>query len=185
VHAVDPSPAAIGWAERAARSAGLGGRVSLQEGHADDLPHTEAVFDLVIAMLLFDPATDPVEALQQASRVVRPMCSVVAAAPVWPGTPPTGVETMIGAIGVRPRFLTAWKQAAREAGLVEVTAETALPSRPWLSAGLVGIVARGWYAAGLEGARTVLSAPVRTFRHLVRTRALDLAVVRGVRWPTE
>lgn len=185
VSAVDPSADAVGWAERAIRSAGLASRVTLQTGHASDLPHTEAVFDLVVGMMLFDPDADPAAALAQAGHVVRPMQPVVAALPVWPGSPVATDEPLLAEVGVQPRFLAAWKQVARDAGLVEVTAETAVRGGRWLAEGTVGTVARGWYAGGTDGARTVLSQPVRRLRRLARARTLDLAVVRGIRWPAE
>lgn len=185
VSAVDPSPAAVAFADKATRSAGIAGRVTLQTGHAHDLPHTEAVFDMVIVTLTFDPQVDAAAALGQATRVVRPKHPVVAAVPVWPGTPVEEAEPALAEIGVRPRFLTQWKQLARDAGLVEITAEAAMPSGAWLSDGIVGPVARGWNAGGLDGARTLLSAPVRAFRQMARSRTVDLAVVRGLHWPSE
>ena len=90
----------------------------------------------------------------------------------------------LAAIGVHPRFLTAWKQVARDAGLVEVTAESVAGDRRWLVEGTLGPITRAWRAAGLDGARTILSAPVRILRRLVHRRVIDLAMVRGVRWVT-
>lgn len=182
--AVDPNPRAVAWAERAAVSAGLGARLTVQVGHADDLPYADAVYDLVIASLLFDPAVDPPAAVAQATRVVRPLCPVLLAVPVWSGTPAEEAEADLAAVGVRPRFLTAWKQVARDAGLVDVSAESVTTDGRWLAEGVVGPIARAWRSAGLEGARTVLSAPVKHFRRLVDRRVIDLAMVRGVRWET-
>jgi SAM-dependent methyltransferase len=180
--AVDPNPAAVAWAERAARAAGAGAHLMLQVGRADNLPHTDAVYDLVIATLGFDPGVDAVEAVAQAARVVRPLHPVLLAVPIWAGTPDPRAEQSLEALGMHPRFLTAWKQVARDAGLVEVTAQAASTDGRWLAEGTLGPLARAWQAAGLDGVRTLLSAPVRTLRRLVRRRALDLAMVRGVRW---
>jgi len=182
--AVDPNPRAVTWAEGAARSAGLGAHLTVQVGHADDLPYAEAVFDLVIASLLFDPTANQPAAVAQARRVVRPLRPVLFAVPVWSGTPADEAVDDLAAIGVRPRFLTAWKRVARDAGLVDVSAEAVTKDGRWLAEGVVGPVARAWQSAGLDGARTVLSAPVKIFRRLVHRRVIDLAMVRGVRWET-
>jgi SAM-dependent methyltransferase len=180
--AIDPNARAVAWAERAARSAGLGPNLTVQVGHAGDLPHADAVYDLVITSLLFDPAVDPPAAMAEATRVVRHLQPVVFAVPVWSGTPAEEVEGDLAAIGVRPRFLTAWKQLARDAGLVDVSAEAVTTDGRWLAPGIVGPVARAWRSAGLDGARTVLSGPVTVFRRLVERRVIDLAMVRGSRW---
>jgi SAM-dependent methyltransferase len=183
--AIDPDPGSIGWALRAARAVGVSARVTLQGGRADDLPHTEAVFDLVIVTLLFDPGVDPDAAIRQAAHVVRPLRPVVAAVPAWSGSPVETAGADLDRVGVRPRFLTAWKQAARDAGLVEVTGEPLLRDVPWLADGIVGAAARAFATAGLDGVRTALSGPVRTLRTLAHSGALGLAMVRGVRWPAE
>jgi SAM-dependent methyltransferase len=181
--AVDPDSRAIAWAQRAARGAGVAAQVTLQQGHADDLPHTEAVFDFVVANVLYDPPVDPVAAIANMARVVRPLRPVVVAVPVWSGTPQDTETESLARIGIRPRFLTAWRQVAREAGLVEITAETVIPGGPWMALGRLGEVARASYAAGIRGARTLLASPARTYRRLAREGALDLAMVRGMRWP--
>lgn len=183
--AIDPDRGSIAWAERTARSAGIGQRVTLQCAHADDLPHTEAVFDLVVAMLVFDPAADPEAAVAQAARVVRPLHPVVVAVPMWSGSPIVGAEAALARVGIRPRFLTEWKQVARDAGLVEVTAEAVMRDGRWLARGTLGAVVRAFSTAGLDGARTALSGSVRTLRALVRRGAIGLGMVRGVRWPAE
>jgi SAM-dependent methyltransferase len=180
--AVDPNPGAVAWAERAARAAGAGALLTLHVGSADNLPHSDEVYDLVVMTLGFDPGVDPAAAVVQAARVVRPLRPVVLAVPIWTGTPDPRAETALDALGVRPRFLTAWKQVARDAGLVEVTAEGASEDGRWLAEGTVKPLARAWQSAGLDGVRTLLSAPVRTLRRLVRRRVIDLAMVRGVRW---
>jgi len=183
--AIDPDAGSIAWAERTARSAGLGSRVTLQGAHADDLPHTEAVFDIVVAMLVFDPAADPEAAIAQAARVVRPLQPVVIAVPVWSGSPVADAEVELAEVGIRPRHLTAWKQVVRDAGLVEITAETVMRDGRWLARGTIGAVVRAFSAAGFDGARTAVSRPVRTLRALARRGAIGLAMVRGVRWPAE
>jgi SAM-dependent methyltransferase len=181
--AIDPDTGSIAWAQRAARVAGVGARVTLQHGRADDLPHSEAVFDLVIVALPFDPGVDSEAAIRQAAHVVRPLRPVVAAVPVWSGSPVEGADAQLERVGVRPRFLTAWKQVAKDAGLVEITGEAVMRDRPWLADRLLGAVVRAFAAAGLDGVRTALSQPVRTLRTLARRGAVGLAMVRGVRWP--
>lgn len=183
--AIDPDPASVAWAQRAARGAGVSARVTLQSGRADDLPHTEAVFDLVILTLLFDPAVDPEAAIAQAAHVVRPLQPVVAAVPAWSGSPVESAAADLARVGVRPRFLTAWKQVAREAGLVEITGEAVLRDGPWVAEGVLGAAVRAFATAGLDGVRTAFSGPVRTLRTLAHRGAVGLAMVRGVRWPAE
>jgi SAM-dependent methyltransferase len=183
--AIDPDPASIAWAQRAARAAGVDARVTLQSGRADDLPHTEAVFDLVILTLLFDPGVDPEAAIHQAAHVVRPLRPVVAAVPAWSGSPVESADADLNRVGVRPRFLTAWKQVARDAGLVEIAGEAVLRDGPWLADGAVGSAIRAFATTGLNGVRTALSGPVRTLRALAHRGAVGLAMVRGVRWPAE
>jgi len=183
--AVDPDAGAISWAQRAARAAGVGARVTLQNGRADDLPHTEAVFDLVILTLLFDPGVDPEAAIQQAAHVVRPLQPVVAAVPAWSGSPVESAQADLERVGVRPRFLTAWKQAAKDAGLVEITGEAVMRDGPWLADGVLGAAVRAFATAGFDGIRTAFSGPVRTLRTLAHRGAVGLAMVRGVRWPAE
>lgn len=183
--AIDPDAGSIAWAQRAARAAGVGARVTLQGGRADDLPHTEAVFDLVILTLLFDPGVDPEAAIQQATHVVRPLQPVVAAVPAWSGSPVESAQADLERVGVRPRFLTAWKQAAKDAGLVEITGEAVMRDGPWLADGVLGAAVRAFATAGFEGVRTAFSGPVRTLRTLAHRGAVGLAMVRGVRWPAE
>lgn len=180
--AVDPNPAAVAWAERAARSAGAAAHLTLHTGHADNLPHADAVYDLVIATLVFDPDMDAAAAIAEAARVVRPLRPVLLAVPIWAATPDAQAEAALGALGVGPRFLTGWKQVARDAGLVEVSAESASADGRWLADGRLGPLVRAWQSAGLEGVRTLLSPPVRTLRRLTSRRVIDLAMVRGARW---
>lgn len=96
-----------------------------------------------------------------------------------------GAEAALARVGIRPRFLTEWKQVARDAGLVEVTAEAVMRDGRWLARGTLGAVVRAFSTAGLDGARTALSGSVRTLRALVRRGAIGLGMVRGVRWPAE
>jgi SAM-dependent methyltransferase len=181
--AVDPNADAVAWSERAARAAGVGRRVTLQAGRADDLPHADGVFDLVVTTCAFDCDLDPEEAVRQAARVVRPLRPVVFVVPMWFGTPAEEAEELLGAIGMRPRFLAAWKQVAREAGLVEIGAEEVPRDGRFLAEGMLGPMARAWRTAGADGARVILGGPVRLLRRLVRRRVVGLGMVRGARWP--
>jgi SAM-dependent methyltransferase len=180
--AVDPSGRMVSWAERAARGSGIASLVTLQRGQPDDLPHEAGVFDLVVSTIAFDPGSDPGESIRQAVRVVRPLSPVVLVVPMWLGTPDAQGEAELGVLGVRPRFLTVWKQVARDAGLVEVTAEELARDGHWLADGILRPAARAWYAAGLAGARVVFSPAVRLLRRLAKQRALGLGFLRGVKW---
>lgn len=180
--AVDPSGRNVAWAERAARDGGVASLVTVQHGRSDDLPHEDAVFDLVVNTVVFDPQSDPAQSIQQTSHVVRPLGPVVLVVPMWLGTPEEQGTAELAELGVHPRFLTVWKKTAREAGLVEVTAEEFPRDGRWLADGFLGPAARAWYAAGLDGARALFSPSVRMLRRLVRQQALGLGFVRGVRW---
>jgi SAM-dependent methyltransferase len=180
--AVDPSGRTVAWAERAARGSGIASLVTLQHGRPDDLPHEADVFDLVVTTIVFDPTSDPGEAIRQAVRVVRPLSPVVLVLPMWLGAPHEQAEGVLGVLGLRPRFLTVWKQAVRDAGLVEVSAEELPRDGHWLADGILRPAARAWYAAGFGGARAVFSPAVRLLRRLARQRALGLGMLRGVKW---
>jgi len=182
VAALDPRPAAVEWAERAARSSGLSRRVTLQAGWADDLPHETDVFDLIVLSLLLQPRVDAGEAMRQAARVVRPRRPVAALVPTWSGTPPEGPAADLARLGIHPRFLVEWKATLRDAGFVELTAEAIAPDGRWLASGWIGVLLRAWRAAGVRAVSGMLAREIRALRALVRTRALGASLITGVRW---
>jgi ubiquinone/menaquinone biosynthesis C-methylase UbiE len=75
VAAVDPSPPFV-----AACSAALPG-VDVRAGRAEELPHADAAFDVVLAQLVLHFVSDPDRAAAEFRRVLRP--GGVAAACVW------------------------------------------------------------------------------------------------------
>lgn len=70
VHGVDPSPELRAKAAAAPRAPGL--RVRLDEGAAEALPYAEARFDTVVATFTLCSVTDPLAALAEARRVLKP-----------------------------------------------------------------------------------------------------------------
>ena len=69
VHAIDASPAML--AAAASRLAGFG-NVSVEEGVLESLPLSDGVLDVAILMLVLHHVSDPVRALREVHRVLRP-----------------------------------------------------------------------------------------------------------------
>lgn len=69
VHAIDASPAMLTAA--ASRLAGFG-NVSVEEGALESLPLSDGVLDVAILMLVLHHVSDPVRALREVHRVLRP-----------------------------------------------------------------------------------------------------------------
>jgi len=69
VHAIDASPAMLTAA--ASRLAGFG-NVSVEEGALESLPLPDGVLDVAILMLVLHHVSDPVRALREVHRVLRP-----------------------------------------------------------------------------------------------------------------
>jgi hypothetical protein len=103
--------------------------------------------------------------------------------PVWHDPPPAELRDMLTRrLGLAAHLRVEWKRWMRAAGLVELAAE-APPEGRWATDSRVATLARGWRIAGLRGVRAALSPAASLFWREMESRRLDLAIVRGVRWP--
>jgi demethylmenaquinone methyltransferase / 2-methoxy-6-polyprenyl-1,4-benzoquinol methylase len=69
---VDQSPEMLAEGRRRVEAAGLGGRVELRDGRAEDLPFDDAEFDGLTFTYLLRYVDDPAAAMRELARVVRP-----------------------------------------------------------------------------------------------------------------
>lgn len=121
---VDPDPAAIRLAEQRARDAGLGTRMTFQTAPADDLPFQDEVFDQSIGELGLASSADPIRAVSELARVTREGGSVVLLGLIWTGhVDEDRRRILLQHIGAAPLVLVEWKQALREAGVVDLRVE--------------------------------------------------------------
>ncbi|MBL0938773.1 MAG: metalloregulator ArsR/SmtB family transcription factor [Gemmatimonadaceae bacterium] len=114
VHAIDASPAML-----AAASARLAtfDHVSVSEGTLEALPLDDAALDVAVLMLVLHHVADPVRALREVHRVLRPAGRVLIA-DMRPHAHERYRDTMGHAwLGFDERNLTSWLQ---EAGFVDV-----------------------------------------------------------------
>lgn len=183
VEAVDPDPMAVARGESAAAHVPSNIRPRFTVGSPAKLPHEDGVFDVAVVDLLVLGDEEPRVVLTEAVRVLKPYGVLVALVPVWHEQPPGELrELLTERLGLAAHLLVEWKRWMREAGLVELAAE-APPEGRWATPSRVSAVARGWRIAGLRGVRTALSPAASLFWREMEARRLDLAVVRGVRWP--
>lgn len=183
VEAVDPDPAAVGRGEAAASHVPSNIRPRFTVGTPMHLPHEDAVFDAAVVDLLVLGDEDPHVVLAEAVRVLKPHGMLIALVPVWHEPPPEAVrDLLVERIGLAAHLLVEWKRWMREAGLVDLSAE-APPEGRWATDSRVATVARGWRIAGIRGVRAALSPAASLFWREMETRRLDLALVRGVKWP--
>lgn len=183
VEAVDPDPGAVARGEAAARHVPSNIRPRFTVGRAVDLPHEDAVFDVAVVDLLVlgDDASERVFA--EAARVLRPRGALVALLPVWHEPPDESVRELLASrLGVSARLLMEWKRALREASFVELTAEA--PPGRWATDSRVSALRRGWRIARWHGVRAALSPEASLFWREMSERRLDLALLRGTRWPS-
>lgn len=184
IEGVDPDPKAIERAERAVREAGLQRLATFQTADPpSNLPHEAHVFDITIVHMLQLDGVDAAAVMAEAARVARPMSTVIALVPSWQRDPTESAARAVRDLGVTPYLLVEWKSFLREAGVVELAVEDAAPDARWIASGWLGLLVRGWRAAGWWGIRFVLSRPLRVLRALALARVLGLSIVKGTRWP--
>lgn len=183
VEAVDPDPAAISRGEAAAAHVPSNIRPRFTTGSPARLPHEDGVFDVAVVDLLVLGDDDPHVVLSEAVRVLKPYGVLVALVPVWHESPTPELRSLLTErLGLAAHLLVEWKRWMRGVGLVELAAEEP-PEGRWATASRVSAVARGWRIAGLRGVRAALSPAASLFWREMESRRLDLAVVRGVKWP--
>jgi SAM-dependent methyltransferase len=180
---IDPDPKTIEQAEQRARDAGLSKLATFQVADPTDLPHEDRVYDTVVVHILHLPDTDGKKVLLEASRVTRPMGTVLVLVPAWTQTPTEKDVAILRGLGFSPHMSVEWKSFCRDAGIVELRVEEVATEGAWLVSGRLQLLLRGWRAAGWLGIRTVLSREVRTLCSLARKRVLGFSIIKGTRWP--
>jgi ubiquinone/menaquinone biosynthesis C-methylase UbiE len=124
VAGVDPDPAAIEVAEQRARDEGVNSKVHYQNAPVDDLPYQDGVFDLTIGELGLASSADPFKAVAELCRVTRPAGKVVLISLIWTGhVDEDQRRILIQHLGAPPLLLVEWKQALREADVVDLQVE--------------------------------------------------------------
>ncbi|HEX9692160.1 MAG TPA: class I SAM-dependent methyltransferase [Gemmatimonadales bacterium] len=182
---LDPDPEAVEQAERSARASELAALTAFHVGSPADLPFEAQVFDIVVADFLHLSGLDNREVVKELGRVARPMATVAALVPIWLATPDPEPARVLVSLGIQPRVLMEWKQWFREAGVVDLVAESAAADGAWLAYGKVGMLVRAWRVARWAGVRAVFRREVRTLRTVARRRVLGVSIVKGTRWPHE
>ncbi len=120
---VDPDPDLVAHAVERARVAGLGALVQFDPGDPDDLPYTDAVFDVAIGEIGLS-ASDAECAVRELVRVVRPGGRVLLVQPVWTADVEEGRKTVLARrLGFRPYLPQRWKVMLRAAGARDLYAE--------------------------------------------------------------
>ncbi|HYW08640.1 MAG TPA: methyltransferase domain-containing protein [Longimicrobium sp.] len=199
---VDPDPVLVAEAERRAREAELGGRLSYESAQLDDLPYKDGIFDVAIGELGLAALADPKRAVAELARVTKPLGCVVLVQLIWTGhVDPERREILVQHLGARPLILVEWKQHLRDAGVVDLVVEdwsdAPSPFRP--SAGgpfpdfaeiftlreKVGIMRRALRRWGWRGVRGAIVREREIHRLLTHERVLGLSMIKGVRWSPE
>jgi SAM-dependent methyltransferase len=122
---VDSSARMIGWAQRQARRAGTGDRVTLGVADAQRLPFADGTFDAVICESVTAFVPDKPGAVAEYARVTRPGGYVGLAEGTWLTPPPPEMaaylaRAMDGADFQRP---DTWQSFLAGAGLIDVVAQ--------------------------------------------------------------
>ncbi|UCC71750.1 MAG: class I SAM-dependent methyltransferase [Gemmatimonadota bacterium] len=124
VAGVDPDPAAIDVAEQRARDEGVASKVHYHNAPIDDLPYQDEVFDLTIGELGLASSADPLRAVAELARITRPAGSVVLISLIWTGhVDDEQRRILVQHLGAAPLMLVEWKQALREASVVDLQVE--------------------------------------------------------------
>jgi len=183
VQGLDPDARSVEEAESAVRGTDLSGLATFQVADPNNLPHEDQVFDTVVVHMLYLRGASEKLVLQEASRVARPMATVIALVPSWLQTPRENDAQVIESMGIAPNLPVEWKGYLREAGIVELTVEEAAAEGKWLASGFLPLFVRAWRAGAWAGLHALLSREVRTLRRLARRRVLGLSLIKGTRWP--
>lgn len=199
---VDPDPVLVAEAERRAREAEMGGRLSYESAELDDLPYKDGIFDVAIGELGLAALADPKRAVAELARVTKPLGCVVLVQLIWTGhVDPERREILVQHLGARPLILVEWKQHLRDAGVVDLVVEdwsdAPSPFRPAAGGPFpdfaeiftlrekLGIMRRALRRWGWRGVRGAIVREREIHRLLTHERVLGLSMIKGVRWSPE
>lgn len=193
---VDEDAALVERAEARARKEEVQGLLHFQEGPMDSLPYRDHVFDVAIGELGLSARCDPLDAVRELARVVRPGGRVALIQPVWKApVDPERRELLSRHLGARPLMLVEVKRALREAGIRRLHTEawsdreTAFrreARKPFPDFAEIfslqeklGILRRAWRRWGWRGVRAALDREREVHRLVTRERILGLDMVTG------
>ncbi len=192
---VDPDPAAIRVAEQRVKDAGLSAHVTFQSAPADDLPFKDEVFDLSIGELGLASSADPVRAVSELARVTREAGNVVLIGLIWTGhVDEDRRRILLQHIGAPPLMLVEWKQALREAGVVDLRVEDwSDQAFPFLVRGRtftrlaelstladkLAILQRAWQRWGWRGLKGAVSREYEIRKLLGSERTIGVSLIVG------
>jgi SAM-dependent methyltransferase len=195
VMGVDPDPLAVAAAERRTREAGLPAHYQSAPPH--DLPFQDGVFDLAIGELGLAGFADPVRAVAELARVTRPLGHVVVVALIWTGHVEEGRRSiLIQHLGASPLLLVEWKQALRDASVVDLHVEDwsdqafpflvrgrTLTGSPGLFAlpDRLAILRRAWRRWGWRGLRGALKREYEIRTLLGPERTVGVTLIEGTK----
>ncbi len=196
----DPDPDAIAYAEERARESGLASRLHFQTAPLGDLPYQDGVFDLTIGELGLASLPDPVQAVAELARVTRPLGSVVLIGLIWTGhVDDQRRDILIQHLGAPPLVLVEWKQALRDANVVDLHVEDwSDQAFPFIVRGRtlhrlarlfglfdhIAILRRAWQRWGWRGLRGALSREREIRKLLGPQRTIGLTLIKGTKWDT-
>lgn len=195
---IDEDPVLIEEAEARIREAGLSDRLQLQCGSMESLPYRDGVFDVVVAELGLTASADPMKAIKELARVVRPGGRVALVHLVWKAPVDTERREVLSRhLGARPLMLVELKRGLREAGVKNLHSEAwsdeSTAFRPHVKKPFpdfaelfsvpekLGILRRAWARWGWRGVRTALAREREVHRLLTRERILGLDMLKGTR----
>jgi len=195
VAGVDPDPAAIEAAEQRARNAEITTQLQFQSAPAHDLPFQDSVFDMAIGELGLASSEDPERAVKELARVTRPGGIVALITLIWTGhVDEDRRRILIQHLGAAPLLLVEWKQALREAHVVDLKLEDwsdqAFPfvvrgrtftrwSEFSTLADKLAILGRAWQRWGWRGLKGALSREYE-IRHLLGSeRTIGVTLIVG------
>ena len=195
---VDPDADAIEQAEDHAREAGLASRLHFQPAPVDDLPFQDEVFDVVIGELGLARLGDPFRSVAELARVTKPMGSVVLIGLIWTGhVEEEQRRILVQHLGAPPLMLMEWKQALREANVVDLHVEDwADQAFPFLVRGRkvtqlaeifslvdkLSIWRRSWQRWGWRGLKGAVSRENEIRQLLGPERTIGVTLIKGTKW---
>lgn len=195
---VDEDEALVARLESRAREEGLGASLQAQQASMAALPYRDGVFDVAVAETGLTAHADPVEAIREVVRVVRPGGRVVLIQLVWRApVDPMRRDILARHLGAQPLMTMEAKKILRDAGVHRLLTEawtddeTAFRGRApkpfpdfaelFTLPEKVGILRRAWRRWGWRGVREAMARELEVHRLLTRERILGLDMILGER----